>query len=155
GFRQLATVLDFVKINDGFDGFLLAEKETLSGRFAFFVTLKPPFKQPAGDDGGAGITGLPPCFYLFAEFIGEFILLGVGGKAFKQAGFFADNATDTAADGNVRSDKTHGRPAFIDKLRASAGQKLVMLVRLGVGVANNDFVNEVGHACYSSLTTVD
>src|SRR5262249_18425257 len=72
-FGHFLAGLDFVEVDDRFDGLLLAKEKTLADRFPLFVAFEPPFQEPSRYQGCARIPFAAPLPYVSAELVNEVI----------------------------------------------------------------------------------
>ena len=153
GLGHPVATFDLVEVDDSFDGLLLAEEETFADGFAFFVALEPPFQEAAGDEGGTAVGVACPGAFAQAPFtkfdahlVDEVVELLIGGEqVIEEGGFAADDAIEAAADFFGRSEEATRGATNRGQARTAAREKLVVLIRLGIGIADNDTIDKISH----------
>ena len=87
-----------------------------------------------------------PFANVLSQLVDDFILLRAGRQVLKQRRFAANDTANTAASALGGPNEAHGWATFIHELGATAGEKLIMLVRLLESLADHYAVNKICHS---------
>src|SRR5262249_39488998 len=123
GLGHLAAILNLVKVNDSFNRFLLAEKESLTERLALLITLEPPLEKPPRHDRRSRVAGGAPFAHLVSQMIDEIVhLFALNEQILEKRCLPSYNGRYTAFDIFSRGEESNGRAATILESRLASRQ---------------------------------